>query len=244
MPKVATCPKCAASIDDTHEYSWCMKCGEPLPDDIKKTLPSLSTRLSGQPVFEAATVAADPRVAGFAIRAAARVIDMVVGLVVGIMSMLIATIVLAIRDAAGSPEAWLHVMSRFSFLGIVASLLGNSAYHSISEAVGGASVGKLMCGLRVVSEDFGPVSFRGTVIRSVGFWADGFLFGAIGYAAMNRSALRQRLGDRWGHTAVVKARVFGTAVRGPARVLLGLLLGLAAWVGILVFRSVATVGTG
>ena len=77
-------------------------------------------------------------------------------------------------------------------------------YQAASEFVGGASVGKLVCGLRVVSEDFTHVSFRGAFIRSCAFLVDGFLFGYIGYRSMNMSSLAQRYGDHWGGTTVVK----------------------------------------
>ena len=149
----------------------------------------------------------DARVADFWIRAAARVIDQALGIVVSFISIIIATIVVAIRDPTGRPEVWLEAVRGLSLLGMATSFLGNVAYHSISEAMGAASVGKLICGLRVVSEDLSAVSFRSTLIRSAAFLVDGFLFGAVGYRAMERSALRQRLGDRWARTAVVKVRV-------------------------------------
>jgi hypothetical protein len=36
---VATCPKCGAAIEDSHPYSWCVACGEQLPDAILARLP-------------------------------------------------------------------------------------------------------------------------------------------------------------------------------------------------------------
>ena len=42
MAEVAKCPKCGTSIDDTHENSWCTRCGEPLPVEIKSRLPKLA----------------------------------------------------------------------------------------------------------------------------------------------------------------------------------------------------------
>jgi hypothetical protein len=41
MTEVAKCPKCGASINDAHANSWCTKCGEPLPSEIKIKLPKL-----------------------------------------------------------------------------------------------------------------------------------------------------------------------------------------------------------
>jgi hypothetical protein len=36
---VATCPKCGAAIEDSHPYSWCIACGEQLPEAILAHLP-------------------------------------------------------------------------------------------------------------------------------------------------------------------------------------------------------------
>ena len=52
MREVARCPKCAERIWSDHPYSWCMKCGEPLPHDIQAQLPALAST-------QAATAAAD-----------------------------------------------------------------------------------------------------------------------------------------------------------------------------------------
>jgi len=41
MAEIVTCPQCSASIDDSFPYSWCAKCGEPLPKDIQARLPAL-----------------------------------------------------------------------------------------------------------------------------------------------------------------------------------------------------------
>ncbi len=115
-------------VDQRHARgtSWCIKCGEPLPDGIKKTLPLVDARLTGRLVFDMPT--ADSRVAGFWIRAAARMIDQALGIVVGIISIIIATIVVAIRDPTGRPEVWLESLRGLSLLGMATSFLGNVAY--------------------------------------------------------------------------------------------------------------------
>jgi uncharacterized RDD family membrane protein YckC len=210
-----------------------------VPDEINGKPPVSIAVLAGDSMFNFGTAAVDPRVAGFGIRATARVIDMVLAFAVAIISVIIAMIVLAIKRQPGSPEAWGQAMGEFSLWGAAASILGNVLYHSISESVGGASLGKLVCGLRVVSEDFAPVSFRGAAIRSAAFFVDSMFFGWIGYRSMERSALYQRLGDHWGRTAVVKTGAFRAAGRGPARVLVGLFLGLMTWVTVQVLLFVA-----
>lgn len=42
MKEVGKCQKCGKSIDETHENSWCIKCGEPLPEDVRGRLPRLA----------------------------------------------------------------------------------------------------------------------------------------------------------------------------------------------------------
>jgi uncharacterized RDD family membrane protein YckC len=174
----------------------------------------------------------DSRVAGFWVRTAAQMIDSALGFAVGFVSLIIATIVLMIRREPGNPAAWIQSMGGFTFVGTAVSFLGVVLYHSFSEYVGGATFGKLVCGLRVVSEDFRPVSFRGAAIRSAAFVVDALFFGIVAYRSMARSSLYQRVGDHWGATIVIRTRAFPTAARGAGRVSLGLGLGLSAWVAV------------
>jgi hypothetical protein len=39
MSATASCPKCSALLDPAQEYTWCVKCGEPLPETILDQLP-------------------------------------------------------------------------------------------------------------------------------------------------------------------------------------------------------------
>jgi uncharacterized RDD family membrane protein YckC len=192
-------------------------------------------------LFDSGIPEVDSRAAGFRTRAIARVIDTVVALVLGVVAVIVAVVVLVVRGVPGPPEVWLQSMGGFSLVGIAVSFLGDVLYHSFSEYFGGASLGKLVCGLRVVSEDFGRVSFRGAAVRSAAIVVDGLFFGWVGYRSMQGSSLCQRFGDQWGRTAVVRIRAFGDAARGPGRVLLGLLLGLSAWLTIQVFWLVSNV---
>jgi len=186
-------------------------------------------------VFETDGVSVDPRVAGFWIRATARTIDTAVAFVLGVVAGIIAFIVLAIGRQPGNMRVWAQHMGGFSLVALLGSTLASALYHTASEFVGGASLGKLICGLRVVSEDFTPVSFRGALIRSFAFVVDGFFFGYVGYRRMNVSPLAQRYGDHWGGTTVVSVRNYRQAVRGPVLVLLGLGMGMAAMV---IFQAV------
>ena len=59
MAKVAICPRCEESIEDTYENSWCQHCGDPLPAEIKKRLPKLVALLASNSPNEETIDSAD-----------------------------------------------------------------------------------------------------------------------------------------------------------------------------------------
>jgi uncharacterized RDD family membrane protein YckC len=69
----------------------------------------------------------------------------------------------------------------------------------------GASLGKLACGLRVVSEESRPIGLSQAFKRSLAFYWDGLFFGLVGYSSMKKSELNQRYGDHWAKTLVIKS---------------------------------------
>ncbi|HEV7627756.1 MAG TPA: RDD family protein, partial [Streptomyces sp.] len=72
----------------------------------------------------------------------------------------------------------------------------------------GRSVGKLLCGLRVVREDGGPIRFRHALVRgAIGVIEIQLLFGVVACAASLVSARGRRLGDVFAGTLVVRERV-------------------------------------
>jgi len=72
----------------------------------------------------------------------------------------------------------------------------------------GRSVGKLICGLRVVREDGGPIRFRHALVRgAIGVIELQASFGALACAASLISARGRRIGDVFAGTLVVRERV-------------------------------------
>lgn len=72
----------------------------------------------------------------------------------------------------------------------------------------GRSVGKLMCGLRVVREDGGPIRFRHALVRgALGVVEIQAFFGVVACTASLISARGRRLGDVFAGTLVVRERV-------------------------------------
>ncbi|OEV32171.1 hypothetical protein AN219_00480 [Streptomyces nanshensis] len=72
----------------------------------------------------------------------------------------------------------------------------------------GKSAGKLLCGLRVLREDGGPVRFRHALVRgAIGVIEIQIFFGVVACAASLVSARGRRLGDVFAGTLVVRERV-------------------------------------
>ena len=93
-------------------------------------------------------------------------------------------------------------------LGAIASLLyivGVFAYYLFMEGYLGQTVGKMLLGIKVVSEDTGGVPGLGaaawrTVLRVI----DGILFYAVAFVSVLATQKNRRLGDMAAHTLVVR----------------------------------------
>lgn len=175
--------------------------------------------------------------AGFWIRALARIIDMVFGNLIGLFAGILGGIALAVFQMAGTlAPGWEQRIQGVSVAGFGFGLLGAFAYHSLCEGLHGASLGKLCCRLRVVTENGGPCGMKAAFLRSLAWHLDGLFFGLIAYASMQKSELKQRYGDVWAKTIVVKTKDAPAASRrSPALFFLGLFLGVACWTILTVF---------
>jgi uncharacterized RDD family membrane protein YckC len=169
--------------------------------------------------------------AGFGIRALARIVDTFFGLLIGFGAGLLAGVVIMILSAAGViAPGWQHRIHRFSLVSLGFSLVGNIGYHLFCEGIHGATLGKLCCGICVVTEDMKPNNLKGALIRTLAYYIDGLFFGLVGYNSMSKSPLNQRYGDVWGKTAVVKVNELALeARRTPTLFILGLLAGAGCW---------------
>ena len=157
----------------------------------------------------------EPEYAGFGIRAGARILDEIFRFLAA----------MAAGFAAGMVHAiWFGPMSPGSHLArtLLVSLLADVLYFTVAEGAGGATLGKMICGLRVQRETGGPIGFGAALGRSFAYLLDAMFFGLVAASAMGSSARQQRYGDRWAHTAVVlqalaeraRARHFAGARRG------------------------------
>ena len=177
--------------------------------------------------------------AGFWIRALARIMDMSFGLAMGMVAGMIAIAILQLLALAGlAPAGWQHRIDGFSLAAMGFGFLGEVIYHWLCEGIHGATLGKLCCGLRVVSEDGSPATLRGALIRSLAYPIDSFFCGGVGYNSMRSSPQNQRYGDVWGKTAVFKIK--GTAAESQRTLTqfgLGMLAGVAGGIFVLVMGN-------
>ncbi len=154
--------------------------------------------VEGAPPLIVASVDTRPeeptRGAGFGIRLLARFIDLVFGAILGLVTGVATGILCAIMAHYGKlPENWVELTGQSSFADYFFGAVGAFLYHSFAEGISGTSMGKLTCGLRVVSRDGGRIDLEAGLKR--GLWPhhwDASLFGVVAYARMENSPLRQR----------------------------------------------------
>jgi uncharacterized RDD family membrane protein YckC len=165
--------------------------------------------------------------ATFGIRAAARIIDIIVSSVRGVIGGAIGGIVVAIFAAAGVIADWEDRGAGKGWaLTFLLGTLGNLAYETLSEGHGGATIGKLACGLRVIREDRGPCTIGKALGRNLAYFIDALFFGLVAWSAISNSPMKQRLGDRWAGTLVVKAATVPAGTKRSA--IPGIVLGFLA----------------
>lgn len=155
--------------------------------------------------------------AGFWIRAAARILDWLVLGAAGMGGMLLfavaagATLAALGRDATRLIES----LEQNTIIGWVGSVVATLTYHALFESVAGSTVGKRLVGLQVVSMSLEPITFKQATKRSVAFLVDGLFFGAIAAGEMKDSPSKQRIGDRWAETRVVRRRSLPQELHPP-----------------------------
>lgn len=169
--------------------------------------------------------------AGFWIRALARLVDWVVVAIAGFL----ATAVLAFLFGAvaalrgRSPDAVLEGMGQSTWIGWIGGAITAVAYHSCFEGLSGSTAGKRLLGLQVLTESLQPISFLQGTRRSTAFLVDALFFGAIAASRMSDSPTKQRIGDSWAKTRVVRRRSVPRDVHpSTLRMLLGLCAAVAA----------------
>ncbi|MCW2914163.1 MAG: domain containing protein [Actinomycetia bacterium] len=114
----------------------------------------------------------------------------------------------------------------FAILGTAAILVG---YPTACETLSrGRTLGKMALGLRVVSDDGGPIRFRQALVRALSavfeIW---ILFGSPALIASLFNRQGKRLGDLFAGTIVIQDRIPESALLGPVAVMPPQLAGWA-----------------
>lgn len=179
---------------------------------------------------EATAASAIPNGVSFGPRLVARIIDTVAHTMVGLMTGLMMGIMVGISAAAtgGDVQAIVRKLEGASPLDYVVGIAGFVAYHTILEGLHGSSLGKLLLGQVVVTDNLRPCGVGAAFIRSLAYFVDALFFGAVGYLEMKKTRLEKRHGDNWAHTFVARRiQVPIGALRGTGRFVLVLFLALA-----------------
>ena len=75
---------------------------------------------------------------------------------------------------------------------------------ALAEALGGSTLGKVVLRLQVQAEEGGRIGLGRAVTRNAALAVDLLFFGLVAYSAMGRSEKRQRVGDVWARSIVVR----------------------------------------
>jgi uncharacterized RDD family membrane protein YckC len=166
----------------------------------------------------------EPEAAPLGHRVAARIVDVVVHYGVIFYTAIWLSIVAAVA-VPDQMEAITAKLGENTFFGVTLGVLGSVLYHTCMEGIHGSSIGKRLFGLTVLSEDGGPCSLRQGWKRSLAFLLDSFFFGMIGYSAARNSPRKQRVGDEWADTVVVRTRSVPAPLRRSGRELFAAFAG-------------------
>ncbi len=118
-----------------------------------------------------------------------------------------------------TPDGITHYSFNTHGGGLLATLVLMVVYFTLMEGTLGATVGKMVMGIRVVQEDGSKCTWQGAIVRNlvrVVEWFTGYLLSAI---LVWSSKTRQRLGDRAGNTVVIRKGSnagIGTGMGGTA----------------------------
>jgi len=156
--------------------------------------------------------------AGFVIRAGARLTDVVFLYVVGFVAAIVTVFLLAIGEAITGNQlvARLSQAGVLSWWNVVLGMLSVCGYHTICEGFHGSTLGKLVFGLVTLNEDLTPCKLKGATIRNLVFiFLDGLAACIPALLVMNRSPEKQRIGDQWGKTVVVRRSSVPSTSRRP-----------------------------
>lgn len=144
----------------------------------------------------------------FGRRAAARLIDFVLHLLIGLASGVVVVILAYVVEGMTGRSAQVAI-DRLENGGVQAFFLGllsGFLYDTVMEGFHGSTLGKLVVGISVLQQPARPCTLLSAAKRSLLFFYDSLLFGLVAEHSMKQSPTLQRYGDRWANTVVVRRR--------------------------------------
>ncbi len=106
------------------------------------------------------------------------------------------------EDIAENPFMFVLVMfAVFAFF-----FVGGFLYYSLLEGLYGQTLGKKICGIRVLKADFSPCGLSAGFLRNIVGIVDAFFYHLVAVVTLAATAKWQRLGDLAAGTVVVKER--------------------------------------
>lgn len=145
---------------------------------------------------------------GFGRRAAARLIDMVVHVVISALAGIVIVILAYFLEGLTGRSAQI-ALDRLENGGVAAFLLGLAGaflYDTLMEGLHGSTVGKRMVGLTVLRVTADTCTLPAAAKRSLLYYYDALFFGLVAEHSMSQTPRQQRYGDRWADTVVVRRR--------------------------------------
>lgn len=207
------CQKCGTPASPGAKY--CESCGALLKGEGAPPLPPQGAPAPQPTPSYAPTYQAPPYAApvaspyqGVAIRFVAILIDtIIIAIISGVLTFPFRTPFITIANFTGTPSIS-TAPNPFGWIGSIISLLIFFLYFILLEGAYGQTVGKMAVKIKVVREDGTKIDYGDATVRNILRIIDlipyfvPYLLGAI---LIWSSDKKQRLGDRAGHTVVVKA---------------------------------------
>jgi uncharacterized RDD family membrane protein YckC len=119
------------------------------------------------------------------------------------IDVIIISVLLGIVFAAAGISSAVQSPSSKTYLIILVVMV---AYHTLMEGGTGATVGKMVLGIKVTMEDGAPVTWEAALVRNLLRIIDMIFSYLVGAILVWNSPKRQRLGDRVAKTVVVRSR--------------------------------------
>ena len=121
------------------------------------------------------------------------------------LAIVIAVAMPGLGDIEGHPIRFMLTI----FSAVALYIVGSFLYHSLLEGLYGQTLGKKICGIRVLKADFSPCRLSAGFLRNLLRIADAFFYSLVAVVSLAATLKWQRVGDLVADTVVVKVKERG-----------------------------------